>query len=419
MWYGTLFFLLHDILIDWSTRMKPNQIPDEIINDPILNQRIAQFLPDNYNFEIHKTIWRIRRDGSKRVCLQFPDGLFIFAVPIVDILREFSTDDVEFIIMADVVYGACCVDDMKAREMDCDMLVHYGHSCLVPINRMATGISVLYVFVDIKFDLLHFIQTIVKNFSTTEHRICLASTIQFIRSTHIAAKELREKYSFNVHIPQSRPLTPGEILGCTAPTLKSDDANTIIFIADGRFHLEALMIANPELPAYRYDPYSKDMTREYYQVDQMIRQRTEAIERCEKVLRMNQPIGIIVGTLGRQGSLRIVDTLQSLLRKTSIQSPVFLFTIAEINPQMLRELGTDIVECWIQIGCPRLSIDWGANFMEKPLLTPYEFRTAIKNIDTINETNFRNPYPMDFYATSSLGNWTPNHKCHDHCKCEK
>ncbi|OTF75268.1 diphthamide biosynthesis protein 1-like protein [Euroglyphus maynei] len=399
--------------------MKPNQIPDEIINDPILNQRIVQFLPENYNFEIHKTIWRIRQNGSKRICLQFPDGLFIFAVPIVDILREFLTDDIEFIIMADVAYGACCVDDMKAREMDCDMLVHYGHSCLVPINRMASGISLLYVFVDIKFDLLHFIQTVVKNFTTTEHRICLTSTIQFIRSTHMAGKELREKHSFNVYIPQSRPLTPGEILGCTAPTLKPDDANVIIFIADGRFHLEALMIANPELPAYRYDPYSKDMTREHYQFDRMIRQRTQAIKRTEQVLRNNQPIGIIVGTLGRQGSLRIADALQTLLRKKSIQSSVLLFTIAEINPKMLAELGGEIIECWIQIGCPRLSIDWGADFVDKPLLTPYEFRTAIENLD-MNGIDFKDHhYPMDFYATSSLGNWTPNHKCHDHCKCEK
>lgn len=27
----------------------------------------------------------------------------------------------------------------------------------------------------------------------------------------------------------------------------------IIFVADGRFHLEAIMIANPSIPAYRYD----------------------------------------------------------------------------------------------------------------------------------------------------------------------
>ena len=32
--------------------------------------------------------------------------------------------------MGDVTYGACCVDDYTALALGCDMLVHYGHSCL-------------------------------------------------------------------------------------------------------------------------------------------------------------------------------------------------------------------------------------------------------------------------------------------------
>ena len=32
--------------------------------------------------------------------------------------------------MGDVTYGACCVDDYTARALGCDMMVHYGHSCL-------------------------------------------------------------------------------------------------------------------------------------------------------------------------------------------------------------------------------------------------------------------------------------------------
>lgn len=49
---------------------------------------------------------------------------------------------------------------------------------------------------------------------------------------------------------QARPLSPGEVLGCTAPRLQGEH-DAIVFVADGRFHLEALMIANPHIPAYR------------------------------------------------------------------------------------------------------------------------------------------------------------------------
>lgn len=42
----------------------------------------------------------------------------------------------------------------------------------------------------------------------------------------------------------------GEVLGCTAPVV-AGGADAIVFVADGRFHLEAIMIANPDIPAFR------------------------------------------------------------------------------------------------------------------------------------------------------------------------
>lgn len=55
--------------------------------------------------------------------------------------------------------------------------------------------------------------------------------------------------SYSVKVPQEKPLSPGEILGCTSP--KVTDADCLIYLGDGRFHLESIMIANPELEAYR------------------------------------------------------------------------------------------------------------------------------------------------------------------------
>lgn len=52
----------------------------------------------------------------------------MFACVISDILEVFC--QVETLIMGDVTYGACCVDDYTARALGCDFLLHYGHSCL-------------------------------------------------------------------------------------------------------------------------------------------------------------------------------------------------------------------------------------------------------------------------------------------------
>ncbi len=46
----------------------------------------------------------------------------------------------------------------------------------------------------------------------------------------------------------------GEVLGCTAPVV-AGGADAIVFVADGRFHLEAIMIANPDIPAFRCGPW--------------------------------------------------------------------------------------------------------------------------------------------------------------------
>jgi 2-(3-amino-3-carboxypropyl)histidine synthase len=94
---------------------------------------------------------------------------------------------------------------------------------------------------------------------------------------------------------------------------------------------------------------------------------------------------------------------QDRLIKVSKEGVIIL--LSEIFPDKLR-LFSDI-GAWIQIACPRLSIDWGKAF-DKPLLTPYEGAIALCEAEW--EADEERNYPMDFYANDSLGPWTPNHK---------
>lgn len=38
--------------------------------------------------------------------------------------------NVSCIVMGDVTYGACCIDDYTAKALGADFMVHYAHSCL-------------------------------------------------------------------------------------------------------------------------------------------------------------------------------------------------------------------------------------------------------------------------------------------------
>lgn len=346
-------------------------------------------LPSNYSFEIHKTIHRIRQSEAKRIALQFPEGLLLFATTISDIITQFCPGS-ETLIMGDVTYGACCIDDYTARALGCDMLVHYAHSCLIPVD--VTQIKTLYVFVDISIDTTHLLATLERNFASGK-TIAIVGTIQFNATIH-AVKPALEKAGFTIMVPQIMPLSKGEILGCTSPRLTGDKAvDMILYLGDGRFHLESAMIHNPEIPAYRYDPYDRKLTRESYAHDEMQELRRSAIATARKAKKW----GLILGSLGRQGNPHTMTMIEQKLNDLGI--PFLNLTLSEIFPGKLATMGD--VECWVQIACPRLSIDWGYAF-PRPLLTPYEALVALQARD-----EWKDVYPMDFYAKEGLGRTKP------------
>lgn len=371
-----------------SLNRAATHIPEEILNDHRLNAAISA-LPGNYNFEVHKTVWRVKQAGAKRVALQFPEGLLMFACTIADVIQEFT--GAETIIMGDVTYGACCVDDFTARALGADYMVHYGHSCLVPIDT--TLIKMLYVFVDIKIDSQHVIDTLRHNFEAGSS-LALVGTIQFVASLQSISQQLQDAYK--VIVPQCRPLSPGEILGCTSPKL-TQPADAVVYIGDGRFHLESIMISNPSIAAYRYDPYSKIFSREWYDHARMQSDRRQAIAQAMGAKRF----GLILGTLGRQGSPDVLRSMKAVMDAAGVEHVTVL--LSEIFPDKLALF--DEVDAWVQVACPRLSIDWGMAF-RKPLLTPYEATVALR------QASWQEVYPMDYYASDSLGPWTPNNVAH-------
>ncbi|KAF9653468.1 Diphthamide synthesis [Thelephora ganbajun] len=422
------------------------------------------------------------------VALQMPEGLQMFACTIADMIERFT--DALTVIMGDVTYGACCIDDYTAVALGCDMLVHYGHSCLVPTTE--TTVKTLYVFVEISIDSRHLHQSIRMNFpddrqefydslirseDSNKHipagtrlpklqhltvgfggandpasvreptRLALVSTIQFVAALQQLKEDLSVEYTeehglwpvhrlengevgersnagptfsrgkYEATIPRSKPLSPGEILGCTAPRLSDVDA--LIYLGDGRFHLESIMIANPAVPAFRYDPYSKKLTRERYNHAEMQEVRHDAVTTAKKSVKtitqdgnsgsllMNpgSPLwGVILGTLGRQGSFKQLQAITKQLKASPTFVPYMPILLSEVSPAKL-SLFNPHVSVFVQTSCPRLSIDWGYAF-DRPLLTPYETAVAIGKVvgwmdDGESKTDDERRYPMNFYEAGT------------------
>lgn len=299
-------------------------------------------------------------------------------------------------------------------------------------------------------------------------RLALVSTIQFVS----ALQRLKENLSttktgavdipgpaaespkfwtgmYEATIPRSKPLSPGEILGCTAPRLMDVDALVYVcpylcpvdtqicssYLGDGRFHLESIMISNPDIPAFRYDPYSKKLTRERYDHEKMRLVRENAVQSARQSLKCiseNGSVdkgftnlwGVVLGTLGRQGNVKQLQVSTSTiemdlncilffffslkaithqLEKSESPVPYVQILLSELSPAKLALFHPHIAT-FVQTSCPRLSIDWGYAF-EKPLLSPYEMAVAVGKLpswmDKTAQDERTGIYPMDFYAANS------------------
>ena len=107
------------------------------------------------------------------------------------------------------------------------------------------------------------------------------------------------------------------------------------YLGDGRFHLEAIMIANPSVPAFRYDPYSKTLTRERYNHREMRTARGDAVVAARKsigdIAHKTSAVdtsageapawGVVLGTLGRQGNLKQLQVRGFELLRPTDQDP--------------------------------------------------------------------------------------------------
>ncbi|GBE58974.1 Diphthamide synthesis [Babesia ovata] len=431
----------------------PSGNKDTATEADFMGQIVKKALPSNYNFEIAKSVAKVRQLRAKKVALQMPEGLLSWGCEIADILKFFCESIDEVIIMADVTYGACCIDDITAQTIGCDLIIHYGHSCLVPVTSVA--VQCLYVFVEINFS-PHYLAKAVMQVFKPHDKIFLMGTIQYSNVLREAATIIDEVGYFNnkVIVPQVTPLLPGEVLGCTSPVLhgcefkrnerakstssgdncccrsntddgsrccmeppatanggndssdvhvgtnqESDPAHvdtfdeegerTIVFVADGRFHLESALIQNPGIRAFRFDPFNKTMSGESYDLETLHATRSDAIQRAKSA----KSVCLVLSMLGRQGNINILKNLTKMLETAQIEYHVRL--LSEITLDKLAQLDVD---AYIQIGCPRLSIDWGAGF-GKPLLNPYEAYVAY------NKEVYKSTYPMDYYSNAG-GQWS-------------
>ena len=90
-----------------------------------MEKKTIEEISENYELEIDKVVWDIRKNKSKKVLLQFPEGLKPYAQVICDEV-ESKTDCHGFIWMG-TCFGACDIP-LEVEKLGVDMIIQFGHS---------------------------------------------------------------------------------------------------------------------------------------------------------------------------------------------------------------------------------------------------------------------------------------------------
>ena len=98
-----------------------------------MGNKSLEDLKEFYDLDLDKIILDIKKSKAKLVLLQFPDGLKIYAISIVDYLREKTQNKTEFLIWFESCYGACDTPiGLENIKPKIDLVIQFGHNEKMP-----------------------------------------------------------------------------------------------------------------------------------------------------------------------------------------------------------------------------------------------------------------------------------------------
>lgn len=309
-----------------------------------------------YELELERVISEIKKRGSRRILLQFPDGMRPYAFEIAEHIR--GETPTEVIISGDSCYGACDIASQQALELDVDLLIHYGHACFV----RSAKIPVLYIEARIQIDVLTMVEAVTPSISGWA-KVGLTSTIQHTHQLGEVAEALTKK-GIKALVGEEGELTPepGQVLGCsyTAATSLPEDVNGYLFIGGGRFHPLGLALKTGK-PIIVANPYNGSVTRlDESELMQLAKRRMALIEAAKSA----KKIGILVSS--KPGQRSLADAMVLAEKLGDREKIAFLIYLNEVRADQINNFTEP--EAFIETACPRIAFD-GVAGINRPILT--------------------------------------------------
>lgn len=369
-------------------------------------------------FEVAKCCQWIRAEDVKRVGLQFPDYLLHAAPLVAELIKEGVGQEV--FILGDTSFGECCVDEVAAQHLNADAVIHFGHTCLTPAQKL----PVLYIYTQRDLDVPQFIQSIrgkfedcadlvilydveythsLKNFELSNWRgnICIGHpSPPKDKSSNVPASSSNDRLpdldTLTLN-PQSTSSTSSEL--SANPALNSEEESStnaalnsnqsagirkfgrrfnvdnweqladhkVIYVSSGEDNVKLMNFMFSFSGNELYVHGDGALTPGNLSISKLLMKRYFLIEKTKDAER----IGILIGTLGTANYSDIIQRLRDRIREAGKRCYTFLVG----KPNAAKLANFPEIDVFVLVACPETSFPDTSDFFQ-PVITPYELDLA-------------------------------------------
>ncbi|MCD6147396.1 MAG: diphthamide biosynthesis enzyme Dph2 [Thermoplasmata archaeon] len=303
-------------------------------------------------------------DGSKKILVKMPDGLYSLSTEISDFL---SSMGIETIISANPCYGACDFCD-GIDGMGIDKIIYVGEAEM-PYLRKKYPVETSFLEIHSKFDASKAVKKAIPLLEGG--KIGVVSITPYLHQIKKCIKILEEHgFAAVVGKKSRRTAYDGQILGCdlTAGTSIAGSIDSFLYVGDGFFHPLGLSLSSKK-PVVIADP-SQDRA-----MKDEIREMKEKVMKKRYALISNSMgknrVGIIIGEKLGQKRVELAHEMKKLAEGKGMSA--YLISSNNLSPDRLDYMNLDF---YVSTSCPRIAMDDSASY-KKPVLTPIEFEILV------------------------------------------
>ncbi|GMM36537.1 2-(3-amino-3-carboxypropyl)histidine synthase [Saccharomycopsis crataegensis] len=402
-------------------------------HDPANKNEVRQLLRDYYSID---ELIEFLQGKFKKITLQFPDSLVCDSSYVVQMLQEGlipdennsidaglddgkkhgghcatctdcscgktekerkttksqKIDKYEVWVLADTSYSPCCVDEVAAEHIGADVVVHFGDSCLTPVQKLPS----VYVFGKPQLDINVLTSKFEEQYQDTEENILLMSDTSYSYILKPVYDELKIKYrnlayaeAYNEEKSikiinydfekqkQKEGIRFGNRLltGLHSEDIDINDEDELNSLLQtySLFHItlpepsrllflttkfSSMVVYDPKACTINNGPFSSLMRRYRYM----------------HVARTAGTVGILVNTLSLDNTKKMVNIVAKWIKDAD--KKYYMFVVGKPNVAKLANF--DAIDVWCILGCGQggIIIDETSEYF-KPIITPYELHLAL------------------------------------------